>query len=92
MQLSKEEIKISKDLGSPYYYLDLLNDLKKEPTEICNVDKRRKCDSYYIQMNSKLKKENIKLLEENKNLKMLLSVYQDVLTEVVDETSGKVVK
>ena len=92
MHLSEEEINIAKDLGSPYYYLDLLKDLKAEPQEICNVDKRRKCDSYYIQINNRLKKENIKLLEENKNLKMLLSVYQDVLKEVVDETTGKVVK
>ena len=30
MHLSEEEMKIAKDLGSPYYYLDLLEDLKSE--------------------------------------------------------------
>ena len=30
MHLSEEEIKIASDLGSPYYYLDLLEDLKAE--------------------------------------------------------------
>lgn len=73
------------------FYLDLIEELKDFPVT-CEYDKRRKCDSYYIKLNSELTKKNIKLEEEIKSLKMLLSAYQDVLKEVVDKTTGKVVK
>ena len=64
----EENEKIS-TYGSRSYYVQILQDLAQEPHEICNIDKRRKCDSYYIQLYNKLKGHYIKLLKEYSDCK-----------------------
>lgn len=85
--------------GARSYYVQILQDLAQEPHEMCNVDKRRKCDSYYISLYNKLKAHYIKLLkdytdlkEENESLKQLLNIYKDLSINITREVTGKVVK
>ena len=59
-------------LGGKCYEEELRKDLLRVPTTICEVEKRRKCDSLYINLNRKLKKEN-------DNLKKRLSYIKNVL-------------
>lgn len=85
--------------GARSYYVQILQDLAQEPHEMCNVDKRRKCDSYYISLYNKLKAHYTKLLkdyselkEENESLKQLLNIYKDLSRNITQEVTGKVVK
>ena len=94
----EENEKIS-TYGVRSYYVQILQDLAQEPHEICNIDKRRKCDSYYIQLYNKLKGHYIKLLkeysdckEELETYKQLLSVYKEVSIDITNKVTGKVVK
>ena len=45
-------------LGSKCYDEEIERDLLAEPKTICDVDRRRKCDSLYINLNKRLVKEN----------------------------------
>ena len=45
-------------LGSKCYDEEIKRDLLLEPKTICEVDRRRKCDSLYINLNKRLVKEN----------------------------------
>lgn len=69
------------------------DELLAEPITVCDVDKRRKCDSYYIKLYKELKKMYEKeVKEELENFKQLLTMYKEISTEIVDEVTGKVVK
>lgn len=94
----EENEKIS-TYGSRSYYVQILQDLAQEPHEICNIDKRRKCDSYYIGLYNKLKGHYIKLLkeysdckEELETYKQLMNVYKEISIDITKEVTGKVVK
>lgn len=74
-------------------------DLISEPITVCDVEKRRKCDSYYIKLYNEFKKmyekeikRNLELREELENYKQLKKMYKEISLEVIDEVSGKVVK
>lgn len=49
---------MNSSLGSKCYDEEIERDLLVEPKTICEVDKRRKCDSLYINLNKRLVKEN----------------------------------
>jgi hypothetical protein len=49
-------------LGGKCYQKQIEDDLKLEPTEVCDCDKRKGCDSYYIQINKKLRKDMKELM------------------------------
>lgn len=85
--------------GARSYYVQILQDLAQEPHEMCDVDKRRKCDSMYITLYNRLKTHYTKLLkdytdlkEENESLKQLLNIYKDLSINITKEITGKVVK
>jgi hypothetical protein len=97
--MNTEENEKWQTYGSRSYYVQILQDLAQEPHEICNIDKRRKCDSYYIALYNKLKTHYIKLLkeysdckEELETYKQLLSVYKEVSIDITNKVTGKVVK
>lgn len=48
---------MSNSLGGKCYDRELAIDLMREPKTICEVEKRRKCDSFYVCENRKLKKK-----------------------------------
>lgn len=66
-------------LGGKCYEEELRRDFLRVPVEICAVEKRRKCDSLYINLNKKLEKENNQLKNEIKSLKMSLGYIKTVL-------------
>ena len=75
------------------------DELLAEPITVCDVEKRRECDSYYIKLYNELKKmyekeikRNLELREELENYKQLKTMYKEISLEVIDEISGKVVK
>ena len=73
-------------LGGKCYQKQIEEDLKVEPTEVCDCDKRKGCDSYYIQINKKLRKDIKELMIENINLKYKLQEIKElVVCERVDE-------
>lgn len=85
--------------GNKCYYDEIMRDLNAEPKIFCEIEKRRKCDSYYIKLYNELKKmyekevkRNLELKETIETYKQLLSVYQTVSEEIVFEVTGKVVK
>ena len=95
----EKEINEKTYYGSESYYNEIIRDLQKEPTCFCDVDKRRKCDSYYIKLYKELKKiyeKEVKInLEQKETIetyKQLLQVYQEVSSDIVSEVTGKVVK
>lgn len=92
MQFTKEEIKEINSYGSVSYYMQIIKDLQREPVEFCNVDKRRKCDSYYIQMYNNIVKELNKTKQELEETKQLLKCYQEVLDSTISKVTGKAVK
>lgn len=49
---------MNNSLGSKCYDEEIKRDLLIEPKTICEVDRRRKCDSLYINLNKRLLKEN----------------------------------
>lgn len=49
---------MNSSLGSKCYDEEIKRDLLIEPKTICEVDRRRKCDSLYINLNKRLVKEN----------------------------------
>lgn len=49
---------MNNSLGSKCYDEEIKRDLLIEPKTICEVDRRRKCDSLYINLNKRLVKEN----------------------------------
>ena len=49
---------MNNSLGSKCYDEEIKRDLLLEPKTICEVDRRRKCDSLYINLNKRLVKEN----------------------------------
>ena len=49
---------MNSSLGSKCYDEEIKRDLLVEPKTICEVGKRRKCDSLYINLNKRLVKEN----------------------------------
>lgn len=49
---------MNSSLGSKCYDEEIKRDLLIEPKIICEVDRRRKCDSLYINLNKRLVKEN----------------------------------
>ena len=67
--------------GSIHYYNQILKDLQQEPTEVCNWDKRRRCDSYYIKMYN----------QALRDYKMLLDDYTKLNNEYI-ELNNKLIK
>lgn len=49
---------MNSSLGSKCYDEEIERDLLIEPKTICEIDRRRKCDSLYINLNKRLVKEN----------------------------------
>lgn len=67
--------------GSIHYYNQILKDLQQEPTEVCNWDKRRRCDSYYIKMYN----------QALRDYKMLLDDYTKLNNDYI-ELNNKLIK
>ena len=82
------------NLGGKCYENEIENDLMFEPKEICDVEKRRTCDSLYITLNKKLKKENLQLREEILHLKNKLVLIKDNIycTELVGDVRDEIIK
>lgn len=77
---------MSESLGGKCYEKQIQTDLLLEPTTICDCEKRKSCDSYYIAINKKLRKEIKELMIENVNLKYKIQeVKEQVLCTRVDE-------
>lgn len=51
---------------------------------ICEVDKRRKCDSFYITLYNKLMKDFTKQKTELEETKQLLNIYKTIMNEQID--------
>lgn len=74
------------NLGGKCYEKQIEEDLKIEPKEVCDCEKRKSCDSYYIQINKKLRKEIKNLMIENIKLKYKLQeIKENVVCTKVDE-------
>lgn len=80
--------KIARDVGSKCYADQLIRDYASEPNIICEVNKRRKCDSAYISLYNKLLKDFTKLKAENEELKQLVSIYKEIMDESIDTLKG----
>ena len=80
-------------LGGKCYVKQIEDDLKIEPQEVCDCDKRKKCDSYYIQINKKLRKEIKGLMIENVNLKYKIQEIKELVlcTRVDEEKREKII-
>ena len=74
-------------LGSIYAEKQVEADLQQQPIEICNWDKRKKCDSLYIQKYRKLEKEveiSIELLDKALEKKIINIIYKPAIIEIRD--------
>lgn len=82
------------NLGGRCYEQEVDNDLLIEPKEICDIEKRRICDSLYINLNKKLKKENLQLKEEILHLKNKMILVRDNLycTQVSGEVREEIIR
>ena len=77
---------MSNSLGGKCYVKQIEEDLLIEPKDICDINTRRACDSYYIHINKKLRKDIKKLMIENINLRYKLQEIKElVVCERVDE-------
>lgn len=96
---------MKKDINEKSYYggetefKQILVDLANEPHIVCEYNKRRVCDSYYIKKYNTLLEQYEKLLkhysdvkEELENYKQLLAIYKELSIDITNEISGKVVK
>ena len=75
-------------LGSVYYYNEILKDLQQEPTEVCNWDKRRKCDSYYIKMYNQAIRDYKTLLDDYRELNKEYIELNDKLVKLQNTLEG----
>lgn len=80
--------KVARDVGSKCYANQILRDYATEPTIVCDVNKRRKCDSAYISLYNKLLKDFTKLKAENEELKQLVNIYKEIMDESIDTLKG----
>lgn len=67
------------NIGGKYYEKEVETDLMFEPKEICDIEKRKKCDSLFANLNRKLLKDNRRLVEENERLNTKLILISDSL-------------
>lgn len=67
------------NIGGKYYEREVEEDLLIEPKEVCNCEKRHKCDSLYINLNRRLLKDNRRLVETNEHLNTKLILISDLL-------------
>ena len=74
----EEEIKT---LGGKCYYEEIIKDYQSEPFVECETEKRRRCDSFYIKENKKLKKQIEELKKLCETYSELLSLYKDSLEQ-----------
>lgn len=72
---------MNNSLGGKCYEREIELDYMREPTVVCEVEKRRKCDSFYVCENRKLKKQI-------KELKRIILIYKGLS----DFKGGKNVK
>lgn len=80
--------RVARDVGSKCYANQILRDYATEPTIVCDVNKRRKCDSAYISLYNKLLKDYTKLKAENEELKQLVSIYKEIMNDSIDTLKG----
>lgn len=80
--------RMSNNFGSKCYADEIIRDLAIEPVVICEVEKRRKCDSYYIKLYNELEKKYVKLLSEYMQTKELLQLYQEILNDIMVQLKG----
>ena len=85
---NKSTTKDESTLGSIWYVKEVERDRLREPFVVCDVNKRRKCDSYYIQVNRELEKRIEKAIEYiytncdiDKNSYDLLDILQPKVTK-----------
>ena len=74
--------------GAVSYYNEILLDLQREPVEVCNWDKRRKCDSYYIKMYNQSIRDYKSLLDDYKELNKLTLDLKDRLIKLQNTLEG----
>lgn len=74
--------------GAVSYYNEILLDLQREPVEVCNWDKRRKCDSYYIKMYNQSIRDYKSLLDDYKKLNQAYLDIENKLIELQNTLKG----
>ena len=67
------------NIGGKYYEREVEQDLMFEPHDVCDVDRRKRCDSLFASLNRKLLKENRSLVEKNEHLNTKLILISDLL-------------
>lgn len=67
------------NIGGKYYEKEVEQDLLFEPHDVCDVDRRKRCDSLFASLNRKLLKENRSLVEKNEHLNTKLILISDLL-------------
>lgn len=82
------------NLGGKCYEHEVEQDLLIEPKEICDIERRRVCDSLYINLNKRLKKENLQLKEEILHLKNKLIMIRDSVycNQISGEVRDEIIK
>ena len=74
--------------GSVIYYNEILKDLQEEPVEVCNWDKRKRCDSYYIKLYNQAIRDYKKLLDDYKKLNQAYLDIENKLIELQNTLKG----
>ena len=80
--------RLNKTYGGTCYERQIQADLLHEPVVVCEVEKRRKCDSAYIKLYKDLQKEYNSLLNKYEQVQGLLKIYQEILDESVQYLKG----
>lgn len=75
-------------LGGKIYEEEVKRDLEKEPFIICECEKRKKCDSFYLKLYNDLMKKYTKLQSELEDYKSLLRIYQGIVRDSIDKLEG----
>ena len=82
------------NIGGKCYEEEVERDLVRHPIEMCDVEKRRRCDSLYANLNRKQKKEILRLREEKLHLQNKLILISDLLycNQLSDELKYKILE
>lgn len=80
--------RMSNNFGSKCYANEIIRDLAIEPKVICEWEKRKKCDSYYIKLYNELEKKYVKLLTEYTSTKELLKLYKEIFNDLLVQLKG----
>lgn len=83
-------------LGNPYAVTEVLLDSHREPFVVCDVDRRRKCDSYYVSVNRELEKDinkGIEFIKQDIYTCLAtgdnITIYLDELIDILSKTINK---